>query len=72
MQYDESTVKYGCLVEVVPGPLRIWDDTNNFGIVVEMRKILGLTYADVVTNSGRHRLILPEYLSVLSQSGDER
>ena len=71
MHFDNS-VKYGSLVEVLPGPLRVSDDPHNFGIVADMPKILGMTYADVVTNTGRHRLIMPEHLQVLGQIEEEK
>jgi hypothetical protein len=37
-----------------------------------MPKILGMTYADVVTNTGRHRLIAPEHLQVHGQIEEEK
>lgn len=68
MSIDDKRVKLGSLVEVTEGPLRLIDDPHNFGIVAGIRHVSGLLYADVVTNTGRHRLIEPSRLCVLSQA----
>lgn len=65
---DDNHVREGSLVEVEAGPLRIADDSHNFGIVSCMKRVSGFLYAEVVTNTGKHRLIEPNRLCVLSQS----
>ena len=71
MGIDNRQVKLGSLVEVAAGPLRVCDDPHNFGIVASMPVVLGTLYADVVTNTGTHRLIQTAHLCVLSQAQDE-
>ena len=65
-----KSVREGSLVEVKDGPLRVSSDDHNFGIVVSVRNISGQEYADVVTNSGHHRLITPDRLAVHSEEAD--
>lgn len=64
-------VREGSLVEVADGPLRVSDDPHNFGIVTCIKQITGVVFADVVTNTGHHRLIEPDKLCVLSQMEDD-
>jgi len=71
MNCDNNDVRFGSLVEVLPGPLRVSEDAHNLGIVTDMPEILGTTYAGVITNTGKHRLIMPEHLQVLSQMLEE-
>jgi hypothetical protein len=63
-------VREGSLVEVKAGPLRVASDDHNFGIVVAIKNISGQDYADVVTNTGHHRLITPDRLDVHSEEAD--
>jgi hypothetical protein len=68
MILDNSTqVREGSLVEVAEGPLRVSEDPHNFGIVARMQRVSGIVFADVVTNTGKHRLIVPDMLCVLNQ-----
>lgn len=67
MLIDNDQVREGTLVEVAEGPLRISDHSHNFGIVTCMRQISGNMYAEVVTNTGKHRLIELNRLCVLNQ-----
>jgi hypothetical protein len=60
-------VRLGSLVEISDGPLRVEDETRNFGIVAGTSDYQDLQFADIVTTSGAHRLIQTEYLSVISQ-----
>jgi hypothetical protein len=63
----DDQIREGTLVEVAEGPLRISDHPHNFGIVSCMRQISGNMYAEVVTNTGKHRLIELNRLCVLNQ-----
>jgi hypothetical protein len=72
LSLEDSQVRLGSLVEVAEGPLRVWNELHNFGIVASMPTVLGMPYADIVTNTGTHRLIHTEHLCVLSQISDER
>jgi glycine/serine hydroxymethyltransferase len=65
----DTTVCVGCLVEVQEGPLRVSEDPHNFGIVSALTIVSGCLYADIVTNTGHHRLITPDRLCVLSPPG---
>jgi hypothetical protein len=71
MHLDDKQVREGTLVEVVEGPLRVSEDPHNFGIVARMQSVSGILFADVVTNSGHHRLIVPDMLCVLSQISEQ-
>lgn len=68
----DDAVREGSLVEVTEGPLRLINDPHNFGIVASFQSVSGLLYADVVTNTGHHRLIEPSRLCVLSQATEAR
>lgn len=67
MHLDDTNVREGTLVEVPEGPLRVGDYPHNFGIVTCMRQVAGSLYAEVVTNTGTHRIIEPDRLCVLGQ-----
>jgi len=71
MSSESCPVQKGCLVEVQSGPLRVADDPHNFGIVVGLKSVSGFVYADIVTNTGKHRLITPDYLCVLNSPGED-
>ena len=66
MSFETCLVRVGCLVEVQDGPLRVSGDSHNFGIVAGLTIVSGRLYADVVTNTGKHRLITPDHLCVLN------
>ena len=68
---DDISVRKGSLVEVAAGPLRVSDDSHNLGIVASFKQVTGVLFADVVTNTGHHRLIQPDRLCVLSQMEDD-
>lgn len=67
MHLEDTNIREGTLVEVPEGPLRVGDYPHNFGIVTCMRQVAGCLYAEVVTNTGTHRIIEPDRLCVLSQ-----
>ena len=71
MILDDTRVREGCLVEVAEGPLRVAEDPHNFGIVASMQSVSGILFADVVTNTGMHRLIVPDMLCVLNQPQEQ-
>ena len=68
---DDLKVRKGSLVEVEAGPLRVADDPHNLGIVACFKHVTGVLFADVVTNTGHHRLIQPDRLCVISQMEDD-
>lgn len=70
MSIEETRVQKGCLVEVQDGPMRVSGDPHNFGIVACLTNVSGFLYADVVTNTGHHRLISPDHLCVLNAPYD--